>query len=276
MSESISAAQRPAKSTFTQLKILWKKFFNLGTLRGFSAIVMFAALWQLVIYWEVPYLKNLPLPREVASNGLDSAATVNYWMDWGLSLLRIFIGFIAAQVIGIPIGLAMGISRTFKEFSFPAFEILRPIPPIAWIPLAILFWPTRELSIYFLVFIGAFYIQVINSMQGVTNISINLKWVAYSLGAQPKDIFWRILLPGSLPSITTGMTVGMGVAWNVLIAAEMIAAQGGLGRTTWEAYTNHNIPFIVVGMVSIGLAGSLCSILLRWLSNRMMPWTKKF
>jgi NitT/TauT family transport system permease protein len=276
MSESISPAQRPAKSTFTQLRILWKKFFNLGTLRGFSAIVMFAALWQLVIYWDVPYLKNLPLPREVANNGINSAATVNYWMDWGLSLLRIFIGFIAAQVVGVPLGLAMGISRTFKEYSFPAFEILRPIPPIAWIPLAILFWPTRELSIYFLVFIGAFYIQVINSMQGVSNISINLKWVAYSLGAKPKDIFWRILLPGSLPSITTGMTVGMGVAWNVLIAAEMIAAQGGLGRTTWESYTNHNIPFIVVGMVSIGLAGSLCSILLRWLSNRMMPWTKKF
>jgi NitT/TauT family transport system permease protein len=276
MSESISAAQRPAKSTFTQLKILLKKFFNLGTLRGLSAIVMFAALWQLVIYYQVPYLKNLPLPREVASNGLDSAATVDYWIHWGLSLMRIFIGFIAAQIVGVPLGLAMGISRTFKEFNFPIFEILRPIPPIAWIPLAILFWPTRELSIYFLVFIGAFYIQVINSMQGVSNISINLKWVAFSLGAQSKDIFWRILLPGSLPSITTGMTVGMGVAWNVLIAAEMIAAQGGLGRTTWEAYTNHNIPFIVVGMVSIGLAGSLCSILLRWLSNRMMPWTKKF
>jgi NitT/TauT family transport system permease protein len=267
---------RPAKTTSTQLKITLRKFFNFKSLRGLSAVVMFAILWELVVYYKVPYLMNLPYPGDVARDGLAAAATSDYWINWGLSLMRIFIGFIAAQIVGIPVGLAMGISRSFKQYSFPLFEILRPIPPIAWIPLAILFWPTRELSIYFLVFIGAFFIQVINVIQGVSNISINLKWAAYSLGAQPKDIFWRILLPASLPSIITGMTVGMGVAWNVLIAAEMIAAKGGLGRTTWEAYTNHNIPFIVVGMVSIGLAGSLCSVLLRWVGKRAMPWTKKF
>jgi len=276
MSEITSVARRRAKSTSARLKTVLKNLFNLGNLRGLCAIVVFVALWQLVIYLQIPYLKNLPYPRAVAHDAAGAAVTSDYWIHWGLSLMRIFIGFIAAQVIGIPLGLAMGISRTFKQFSFPLFEILRPIPPIAWIPLAILFWPTRELSIYFLVFIGAFYIQVINVIQGVSNISVSLKWAAFSLGAKPGDIFWRILLPGSLPSIITGMTVGMGVAWNVLIAAEMIAAKGGLGRTTWESYTNHNIPFIVVGMVSIGLAGSLCSALLRWLGKQAMPWTKKF
>lgn len=253
-----------------------KKIFNIRTLRGFVSIVSFVVLWQLVVYFKVPYLRNLPYPGEVSSDALKAATTGAYWTHWGLSLTRIFIGFIAAQVIGIPLGLAMGISRVFKGFVFPVFEILRPIPPIAWIPLAILFWPTRELSIYFLVFIGAFFIIVINVIQGVSNIPINLKWAASSLGAKPKDIFWRILLPGSLPSIVTGMTVGMGVTWNVLIAAEMIAGQGGLGRTTWEAYTNHNIPYIVVGMVSIGLAGYLCSTLLRWLADKAMPWKRKF
>ncbi|MDP2157637.1 MAG: ABC transporter permease subunit, partial [Nitrospirota bacterium] len=153
---------------------------------------------------------------------------------------------------------------------------IRPIPPIAWIPLAILFWPTRELSIYFLVFIGAFFIIVINVLQGVSNIPISLRWAASSFGARPKDIFWRIMVPGSLPSIVTGMTVGMGVTWNVLVAAEMIAGQGGLGRMTWEAYTNHNIPFIVVGMVSMGVAGYLCSTLIRWLGEKAMPWKRKF
>lgn len=270
----MNGERRPAKSD--RLKKIFDKFFNIETLRGVSTVAVFCGLWQLVVYYEVPYLMYLPRPLDVAKKAISSAAAADYWVDWVLSLLRIFIGFIAAQVVGIPLGLAMGISRTFKEFTFPIFEILRPIPPIAWIPIAILFWPTRELSIYFLVFIGAFYIQVINVIQGVSNISLNQKLAAYSLGAKPKDIFWRILLPGSLPSIVTGMTVGMGVAWNVLIAAEMIAAQGGLGRTTWESYTNHNIPFIVVGMVSIGLAGSLCSVLLRWLGNRAMPWTKKF
>jgi len=254
----------------------WRKVFSIQTLRGFISIVVFVILWQMVVYFKVPYLHNLPYPGDVAIGGLKSATTGGYWIDWGLSLSRIFLGFVAAQIIGIPLGLAMGISKVFKGFTFPVFETLRPIPPIAWIPLAILFWPTRELSIYFLVFIGAFFIIVINVIQGVSNISINLKWAASSLGAKPKDIFWRILLPGALPSIVTGMTVGMGVTWNVLIAAEMIAGQGGLGRTTWEAYTNHNIPYIVVGMVSIGLAGYLCSALLRWLGDKVMPWNKKF
>lgn len=275
MSESHTTMQRVPASKVTPWK-LFKKVFSQRTLRGLTSVFGFVVLWQLVVYFKVPYLQNLPYPQDVASHGWGAAVSTGYWIDWGLSLSRIFTGFIAAQLLGIPLGLAIGISQTFRGFTFPVFEILRPIPPIAWIPLAILFWPTRELSIYFLVFIGAFFIIVINVIQGVSNISVNLKWAAFSLGAKPKDIFWRILLPGSLPSIVTGMTVGMGVTWNVLIAAEMIAAQGGLGRTTWEAYTNHNIPFIVVGMVSIGMAGYLCSTLLRWLGEKAMPWKRKF
>lgn len=253
-----------------------KEFFTARTLRGVLSLILFVVLWQLVVFVKVPYLENLPYPKEVAVQGVEAAQSKTYWFNWEVSLVRIFAGFITAQVIGIPFGLAMGASKVFKGFTFPVFEILRPVPPIAWIPLAILFWPTRELSIYFLVFIGAFFIIVINVLQGVSNISVALKWAASSLGARPKDVFWKIMVPGSLPSIVTGMTVGMGVTWNVLIAAEMIAGQGGLGRMTWEAYTNHNIPLIVVGMVSIGVAGYLCSMALRWLGEKAMPWKKRF
>jgi len=257
------------------MKVL-NKAFNLSVLRGLVSVVLFLALWQLVVVLKVPYLEYLPFPKEVALDGAHAAATKVYWFNWGISLERIFIGFIAAQLIGIPVGMAMGMSKVFRDFTFPLFEILRPIPPIAWIPIGILFWPTRELSIYFLVFIGAFFIIVINVLRGVSNISVTLTRAASSLGARPSDIFWKIMVPGSLPSIVTGMTVGMGVTWNVLIAAEMIAGQGGLGRMTWEAYTNHNIPFIVVGMISIGVAGYLCSTLIRWLGDLAMPWNKKF
>jgi NitT/TauT family transport system permease protein len=253
-----------------------KKFFNFHTLRGVLSIIGFVALWQLVVYVKVPYLRNLPLPKAVLISGVHAVGKESYWYDWELSLIRVFIGFIVAQLLGIPLGLAMGLSKKFKAFTFPIFEMLRPIPPIAWIPMAILFWPTREMSIYFLVFIGSFFIIVINVIQGVSNIQISLKWAASSLGCRPRDIFWRILIPGSLPSIITGMTVGMGVTWNVLVAAEMIAGKGGLGRATWEAYVNYNIPFIVVGMVSIGVAGYLCSILIRWFGIKVMPWQTKF
>ncbi len=274
MSRGVSSPYRPfAKLHYLQLKS-FKGVFNVRTLRGFLSILILIALWELVVYLKVPYLQYLPYPRQVAISARKAIRSWQYWVDWSLSLERIFVGFIVAQIIGIPLGLAMGISKVFKGYTFPLFEMLRPIPPIAWIPLAILFWPTRELSIYFLVFLGAFFIIVINVLQGVSNISVSLKWAATSLGAKPRDIFWRILLPGSLPSIVTGMTVGMGVTWNVLIAAEMIAGQGGLGRATWEAYTNGDIPLIVVGMVSIGVAGYLSSALVRWLGEKSMPWNR--
>lgn len=253
-----------------------KRIFSINVLRGLISIAAVVALWQIVVLVKVPYLENLPYPKEVALDGIHAAGTKAYWFNWSISLERIFIGFIAAQLIGIPVGMAMGMSNVFRGFIFPLFEIFRPIPPIAWIPIGILFWPTRELSIYFLVFIGAFFIIVINVLRGVSNISVTLTWAASSLGARQGDIFWKIMVPGSLPSIVTGMTVGMGVTWNVLIAAEMIAGQGGLGRMTWEAYTNHNIPFIVVGMVSIGMAGYLCSMLIRWLGEKAMPWNRRF
>ncbi len=254
----------------------FQKLFSIRLRRAALSVVSLILLWQFVIVLGIPYLKNLPYPWDVTVAGVKAVAYPGYWWDWVLSLVRIFVGFIAAQLIGIPIGLAMGNSKFVKEITFPVFETLRPIPPIAWIPLAIIFWPTRELSIYFLVFIGAFFVIIINVIQGVSNIPVSLKWAATSFGAKPRDIFWRIMVPGSLPSIVTGMTVGMGVAWNVLIAAEMIAGQGGLGRMTWEAYSNGNLPLIVVGMISIGCGGYLCSSLIRWLGDKAMPWKQKF
>lgn len=253
-----------------------KKLLNVHTLRGTISLVVFVVLWQLVVVFKVPYLENLPLPGKVAEAGAKSLFSLSYWLNVVTSLKRVFIGFLIAQALGIPLGLAMGANRVIKDLVFPTFEILRPIPPIAWIPLAILFWPTPELSIYFLTFIGSFFITVINVMAGVTRIPISLKRAAVSLGARPRDVFWRIMVPGSLPSIVTGMTVGMGVTWNVLIAAEMIAGHGGLGRMTWEAYTNASLPTIIVGMISIGLAGYLCSSLVRFAGERVMPWKKRF
>jgi NitT/TauT family transport system permease protein len=246
------------------------------TLEGISSLVAFVALWQVAVSLQVPYISNLPYPAEVWKSLAEAVGTEGYWISWAASLQRIFISFLIAQALGIPLGLFMGMSKSFKQILFPVFEIVRPIPPIAWIPLAILFWPTEELSIYALTFIGPFFVIVLNVMQGVASIDVSLKRAALSLGAKQTDIFWRIMLPGALPSILTGMTVGIGVAWNVLIAAEMIAGHTGLGRMTWEAYTNGNIPLIIVGMASIGLAGYLCSGLVRLIGESCMPWKRRF
>jgi NitT/TauT family transport system permease protein len=249
---------------------------SLRTLEGISSLIAFVVLWQAAVSLQVPYISNLPYPAQVWKSLAETAGTGGYWISWAASLKRIFISFIIAQAVGIPLGLFMGMSRSFKQILFPVFEIVRPIPPIAWIPLAILFWPTEELSIYALTFIGPFFVIVLNVMQGVASIDQSLRRVALSLGAKPSDIFWKIMLPGALPSILTGMTVGIGVAWNVLIAAEMIAGHNGLGRMTWEAYTNGNIPLIIVGMASIGVAGYLCSGLVRLIGQSCMPWKRSF
>src|SRR5690606_7928313 len=112
------------------------------------------------------------------------------------------------------------------------------IPPLAWVPLSILFWPTNELSIVFITTIGAFFIIVINVYEGVRHIPAQYFWLASSLGAKRRHVFLRILLPAIVPSIATGMTLGIAVTWNVLIAAEMIASDVGLGRLTWEGYVS--------------------------------------
>lgn len=272
---SYSASLKREK-TMVSFNGVFRRFFSVKALQGAVSIVALIAAWQLVIELRVPYLSNLPYPLDVARSMAKSVVAKKYWFDWKASLIRVFIGFSIAQLIGIPLGLAMGVKKTVRHLVFPVFETVRPIPPIAWIPLAILFWPTEELSIYFLSFIGPFFVIVLNVMQGVSNIDAELKRAALSLGARQKDIFWKIMVPGSLPSIITGMTVGIGVTWNVLIAAEMIAGHGGLGRMTWEAYTNGNIPLIIVGMISIGIAGYLSSGLVRLFGDRAMPWKRRF
>ena len=124
---------------------------------------------------------------------------------------------------------------TKESLVFPPFEILRPIPPLAWVFIFILFWSIMEMSIIFVIFLGAFYTVVINVLGGARNVDVRLGRAAISLGARNWDIFCKIILPATLPSIFTGMTVGMGITWEVVVAAEMLAGRSGLGYLTWSS-----------------------------------------
>jgi NitT/TauT family transport system permease protein len=190
-------------------------------------------------------------------------------------------GFIAAQVIGIPFGLALAVNRYFRAIFFPPFEILRPIPPLAWVPASLIFWPTNEMSIAFVTFLGAFFTIVINVLGGARTIDVRYLRAAQSMGASQWDLFWRIILPGTLPSIFVGAAVGMGITWEVVLAAEMISsggtqAGGGLGFFIWSSYMGGSLPHIVVGMISIGIAGYLCSTAIRLIGDYAMPWRRLF
>jgi NitT/TauT family transport system permease protein len=262
---------------------LWRRVrqavFNVHTLRGALGIVAILVIWQIAQPLGIPIIKRIPPLSEVVTrffqdNGLFWRA--KYWNGWTVSLFRIFSGFLLALIIGVPQGLAWGVSGRLKASSFPVFEIFRPIPPLAFLPAAIYLMPTAELSIIFVIFLGAYFTIVINTINGVYNVDRSLQRAALSLGARRNDIFWKIIFPGTLPSIITGATVGMGITWMVLVAAEMIAGRSGIGFLTWESYTGGDIPQVVVGMVSMGIGGAICSAVIWRLGANLMPWRRLF
>lgn len=244
--------------------------------RGLLAIGLFFLAWQLAVTFKASGFHEIPGPITVVRTLFsDFLFTASYWQSWLISFKRVLMGFLFAQLLGVPLGLILGSSRRFNRVVFPVFEMMRPIPPLAWVPLSILFWPTNEASIIFITFIGAFFIITINVYDGVKSIKQEHLWLANSLGASQLTTFRRIIIPAVIPSIAVGMTLGIAVTWNVVIAAEMIASDSGLGRLTWEGYVSSTPPVVFVGMISIGIAGALSTLLVDIIERRMMPWKRK-
>lgn len=255
--------------------------------RAAIALALTVVLWELVArapQWfgfTVPFVGVFPAPTGVLRAWLELATEGSYWGSWYLSLLRVFAGFICALLLGVPLGLLFATNRLMRGVFFPVFEILRPIPPIAWVPAAIIFWPTQELSIISVIFLGAFYTITLNTFNGARQIDPAVLQSAISMGASRWTIFRRVVLPASLPNIIIGAAIGMGVTWEVVVAAEMIsggngsASGSGLGLFMWNAYTAGNHEQIVVGMLSIGLAGYFSSALLRKFGGLLTPWLLK-
>ena len=251
--------------------------------RGALATVVFIVVWEAASRTGI---SRIPAPSAVAVTFSELMGDPSYWFSWYLSTQRVFAGFIAAMLLGIPLGLGMAVSRAFYGTVFPVFEVLRPIPPLAWVPASIIFWPTQELSIAFVTFLGAFYAVVINVIGGAQAIDMRYYQAARSMGSSSWDIFRRIILPGTLPSVIVGATVGIGIAWAVVVAAEMIsgggsagsmggAKGGGLGFFIWNSYVGGSYTQIVVGMISIGIAGYISSALLRKLGELVTPWLRE-
>lgn len=263
-------------TTATRVRRWVAEWWNLNLLLGMISLTACVLIWQFAKPFGIPFLHDLPTITEVIANAKDLVTSPQYLAGWGMSLQRITLGFIAAQIIGIPLGLAMAMSRTTFYTAFPVVEILRPIPPVAWIPLAIIFWPTRELSVVSIVFLGAFWIVLLNTIGGASNIGVSYKRAALSLGSKPKDLFWKIVLPASIPSIVTGMAVGMGISWEMVVASEMIAGDTGLGYLLWQSFEIGAFDQVIVCMISIGIAGFVSSAIIRSLGQFLTPWRRLF
>jgi sulfonate transport system permease protein len=244
---------------------------------GYAAFLTF---WYVAVeVLRLPRFEKLPGLTEVVREwlskdpiyGLSLHTPVYYEHIW-TSLRRIAIAFTLATVLGVPIGLLLGWSPTFRDYVFPLFELLRPIPILAWVPLAILMFSGSEVPVLFLTFIASFFATALNTLLGVRSIAPEYSLAAGCLGASRWQVFRHVIVPGALPFIFTGLQISMGVAWFSLAAAEMVSGQFGLGYLINTSYTLVQYPTIVIGMLTLGAAGYVTSALVRWAGNRLMAW----
>lgn len=188
------------------------------------------------------------------------------------SVSLVTIGFFVASTLGVALGLAMGASRTIEALANPAFLFLRPIPPLAWIPLAIVWLGLGDAAKVMVIFVAAFVPSVINSFSGVRQIEKPLFEASAMLDIRGWRYWTQVLIPGALPSIFTGLRLSLQASWTTLVAAELVGAIAGLGQILNQAAQDLYPPMILVGMISVALFGWLMTLGLGWIEKRVMPW----
>jgi NitT/TauT family transport system permease protein len=242
---------------------------------GAISLAMFLLVWHLLTTYRVSFhvrFANVPTPAQVFQSFARATHDGTLFHHVVLSCRRIAIGFVIATLFAVPLGLVMGRFRFARDVIFPVSEVLRPIPAIAWVPMSIMLWPSNEESIIFITFIGSFFPILLNTLHGMSSVDPVLVRASQCLGASEFAIFREVYFPASLSSIFTGLTVGMGVAWVSLIAAEMISGQFGIGYFTWEAYSLVQYSDIALGMICIGVLGLGSSAVIRGIGRIVMPW----
>lgn len=234
-----------------------------------GSILALLAGWAILstLPWPIP----VPSPIDVL-NAAISLDKKTFAIDVMLSFYRVAAGFLIAAAVGIPLGIWIGYSALARNLLFPPIELMRPIPPIAWIPLAILFFPKAEWMIIFLTCMGAFFPITYNTISGFADVKPMYIRAGKSLGANDWRLFRHVMFPAMLPVIFAGLRVAVGTAWLMVVAGEMMANTGGVGAMTWEAYQTVRYPRIFVGMATIGILGYASSALVQAVGDRITRW----
>jgi NitT/TauT family transport system permease protein len=237
-----------------------------------TVIAILIAMWWLVIV--VTHSAIFPTPWQVVMGTLELARDGTLWSDIGASLMRVGVGFLLAVSIAVPLGLWMGwIKGAFSTLN-PIFQILRPISPIAWIPIAILWFGVGDASPIFLIFMSSVFPMVVQTTAGVHTIERRYLRAAENFGVSRYTLFSRVIIPAVLPQIIVGMRIGLGVAWLVVVAAEMIALRSGLGYLIIDSRNAGNrYDLVIGGMVIIGLIGLSLDGAMRLMEGlRLVKW----
>lgn len=219
---------------------------------------------------------RFPSPEEFWA-ALDQFVTDGYaggtlWVQAWYSTRLVLMGFAVAIVTGVPLGLLMGVSARAEALLNPAFLLVRPIPPLAWIPLAIVWLGLGDAAKILVIWFAAFVPSVINTWTGVRGVDRTLIAAARVHGARPWQLLFEVIIPGAMPMIFTGLRLSLQASWTTLVAAELVGAFFGLGRVLDAAYRDINPPMIAVAMVVVGILGAATTRLLAVAETRLMPW----
>jgi len=190
------------------------------------------------------------------------------------SAYRVVVGFAIASVLGVVIGTLIGWFRICEALLDPIVQILRPIPITSWVPFAVIFFGIHNPSAFFLIALGAFFPIVVNTAMGVSRVPNMLVRAALMLGTRPHMLLLRVVIPSALPYIFTGLRVGIGMAWVLVIVAEMLAVKSGLGFSMWDAYYYLRMDIIIAAMLSVGVLGFVSDLLVLWCSRWTLRWSQ--
>ncbi|MGW1714595.1 ABC transporter permease [Streptomyces sp. NPDC002156] len=240
-----------------------------------ASLLAALGIWQLLTSQHVNLwlrFAQFPTATQVADEFAHRLGTAVYWQDLTDSLTRILTGFALAAVAGIAVGTAIARSRLAADLLGPLVEVLRPIPAIALVPVAILLFPTNEQGIVFITFTAAFFPVLVSTRHAVRALTPVWEEAVLTMGGGRLRVLASVVLPGALPGILGGLSVGIGVSWICVISAEMISGQYGVGYRTWQDYTIVNYPGVLVGMATIGLLGWLTSTAVEVAGRRVTRW----
>lgn len=247
----------------------------LGRVRRLGLVALLLVVWQYVSTSVLDETARvlLPPPMAIFSAAWELIVSGDLWRHLGDSLKREAVAFLWAT-IAIPLGIAMGWWKAVDEQFDPLMEVLRPIPPLAWIPLSILWFGIGDTQNQFIIFLGIFFPILLNTITGVRGVEPNLVRAARCLGASEWAILSRVVLRAALPQIITGIRIGLGVGWMALVAAELVGASSGLGFLINDARTILRTDYIIVGMATIGIVGLLIDAAIREVMRRVLPWSR--
>ena len=249
------------------------------TLISAVTVVALVALWWLASHlrWLPPLF--LPTPEVVFQRLYESAAgeltDAPLAEHFGWSMFRVFTAFIAACVTAIPIGVAMGVSRVLRGIFDPPIEFYRPLPPLAYLPLIVIWFGIDELSKILLIYLACFAPLAMSARAGVRSVSQEQIHAAYSMGATKWQVIWHVVVPAAMPEILTAMRIAIGFGWTTLVAAEMVAANKGLGQMVLNASNFLRTDIVIMGIIVIGVVAYLFDLLMRYVERVVVPWKGK-